>query len=134
MLIPIYIRIVSSDRAILRARKEAARSTQFRVARPPPFDLALVQPRVVRSAAHGGPRHPSAKFTHFPLSFLTPRRTPRGAHNISFLSFLVFNPPFSTRGNPPPGKLVYFIRSCRFPLMDAVNNISIMFMLRRYSE
>lgn len=99
MLIPpIYIRIVSSDRAVLRARKEAARR-QFRVARPPPFDLALVQPRVVRSAAHGGPRHPSAKFTHFPLSFLTPRRTPRGAHNLSFLSFLVFSyrsPPVET--------------------------------------
>lgn len=68
--------IVTPDGAILRARKEARR--RFRMARPPPFDLALVQPRAVRSAAHGGPRHPSAKFTHehFPPSFLIPGRTP----------------------------------------------------------
>ena len=78
--------VVAPDRAILRARKEARR--RFRMARPPLFDLALVQPRAVRSAAHGGPRHPSAKFTHgaFP-SFLIPGRTPRGARRRSLSRF-----------------------------------------------
>lgn len=107
--------IVTPDGAILRARKEARR--RFRMARPPPFDLALVQPRAVRSAAHGGPRHPSAKFTHehFPPSFLIPGRTPRGAHTDSF-SFLVFRGPrvpFSTRGKPPLPQESSYISSGR---------------------
>lgn len=127
--------VVAPDRAILRARKEARR--RFRMARPPLFDLALVQPRAVRSAAHGGPRHPSAKFTHgaFPSFFSYPwPNPPRGPPPFSF-SFLVFSQPESTVSPPVeslPGKLVYFIRSWRFPLMDVVNNISIVFMLHRY--
>lgn len=76
--------VVAPDRAILRARKEARR--RFRMARPSPFDLALVQPRAVRSAAHGGPRL-NLRTEHFPPSFLIPGRTPRGARRRSLSRF-----------------------------------------------